>query len=944
MLRFMIQKLTHKKWMVLSLLIGNILLIAVAASIPMYKNASLQRMLTDEFQTYFEENNVNPGIMVLSASIQKQYGKSAFLKMRNYESEILKELGLTPAEKYPVTEYLFLNPSGAEPLFKRSDENSSRKLQFSALTDLEDHIEIVSGRMYSDQITEDGFIEVIVSTSCFSDQALLVGDEFSFKGIKDADGKPRKVRVVGVFQGITDEDGYWVTSSDYYHDDIFVPVSLFDSQFLDQSGKLYISGYFYVRYDTQKVAFEKSSFISEKLSRIVEDNDDLYTSIQADALQEILATYLDKQDRINTTLMILQVPVLVLICAFLFMISDQMLQMERNEISQLKSRGAGRLQILLIYLLQSLLLAGVSLVIGIPVGMVFCRAIGSSNAFLEFVSRRNLRISVDREVWIYCAAAFFVSVCMTVLPVIGYSKVTIVSLKRSKSRSGKPIWQKFFLDFLILGVSLYGYYSFYRQRDDLYAQVLSGASLDPLLFLSSSLFILGAGMVAVRLQPILVKLLYKLLGRILPPSEFASFLQTIRTGRRQYFIMIFLVLTVALGIFNATVARTIISNAERNIAYVNGVDVVLQEHWNDNSAQIRAGMAEKLAYTEPDFGRYESTEGIDKLTKVYHYEKVYSPSIKGMGVDANSIKVYGINTKEFGEMTDLENGLLPYQYRQYLNVLATNQNAVLVSSAFRDTVGLKLGDKLTLTGGIDGKTSTSFEIYGFVDYWPGYVPTDISVSENGTVNVTPNLMVIANFGALEERWGKVPYEVWIKLKDGVSADSVYDTIVEQKIDLDSFTDSTREMRNVRKDTLYQGTNGILTMSFIIILILCVVGFLIYWILSIRSRELLFGVFRAMGMAKNEILRMLIGEQLFSSVPAILLGVGVGWIASRLFVPLIQIAYASKNQILPLKILTENSDMMKLIVIIALMFLICMIILARTVFSMKISQALKLGED
>ena len=184
----------------------------------------------------------------------------------------------------------------------------------------------------------------------------------------------------------------------------------------------------------------------------------------------------------------------------------------------------------------------------------------------------------------------------------------------------------------------------------------------------------------------------------------------------------------------------------------------------------------------------------------------------------------------------------------------------------------------------------------------------------------------------------------MKLKPGVSADVIYDTILEQKIDLLSFTDSTKEMRNVRKDTLYQGTNGILTMSFIIILILCVVGFLIYWILSIRSRELLFGVFRAMGMAKNEILRMLIGEQLFSSVPAILLGVGVGWIASRLFVPLIQIAYASKNQILPLKILTENSDMMKLIVIIALMFLICMVILARTVFSMKISQALKLGED
>ena len=56
MLTLIFQKLIHKKWMVFSLLVGNILLVAVAVSYPMYRNSSFQRMLTDEFERYQEKN------------------------------------------------------------------------------------------------------------------------------------------------------------------------------------------------------------------------------------------------------------------------------------------------------------------------------------------------------------------------------------------------------------------------------------------------------------------------------------------------------------------------------------------------------------------------------------------------------------------------------------------------------------------------------------------------------------------------------------------------------------------------------------------------------------------------------------------------------------------------------------------------------------------------
>ena len=139
-------------------------------------------------------------------------------------------------------------------------------------------------------------------------------------------------------------------------------------------------------------------------------------------------------------------------------------------------------------------------------------------------------------------------------------------------------------------------------------------------------------------------------------------------------------------------------------------------------------------------------------------------------------------------------------------------------------------------------------------------------------------------------------------------------------------------------------NGVLTIGFIIVLLLCATGFLIFWILSIQSRTLQFGIFRAMGMTGREILTMLINEQIFISGISIGGGVLVGQIAGRLFVSLIQIAYSSAERVIPLEVINETSDYMRLGIVIGLMIIVCMAILCALISKIKITQALKLGED
>lgn len=931
MFRFMMQKLRHKKWLVICLLIGNILLVAVAAGYPMYKNASLQRMLSDEFDSYAEKNGEHPGLITMSASSQKGEFKSEFLALEEYSGRVCGEM-----EVELIEHVAHLNLSISTAVSTSEREGSSQKIKIGSLSNIEKHSMVLSGVMYSEEPAEDGCLEAVVTEAALIEKNLLVGEELVFSSLKDADGNLIRIRVVGVIKNSAADDLYWVKGPDGYDDEVFISQNLFTRLFRgDNMNRYSINGTWYVISDCNTLRQEDALQAKERIDSLLGLRG-VGKVITCNGYEQVLRSFVGKEKKIDATLMILQVPVLALLAAFLFMISGQMLSMEQSEISLLKSRGAGKGQIIRLYFMQNLLLAGVSFVIGLPLGVYLCKLLGSSTAFLEFGVRRALPVELNGEVFAYAGIAIAVSVLLTLIPVIKYSGVSIVHVKRKKARSEKKLWQKFYLDIVAIAVSLYGYYSFSGRMNELKESVLAGKALDPLLYMSASLFMLGVGMLFLRLQPLLIKLLFLIRKRTLNPAGYASFLQTIRTGTKQQFIMLFLVLTVALGIFNATVARTILANAEQNMVYLSGANLVVQEYWKNNESFLSVEPTAELFYLEPEFSKYAEIPEVESAARVYRAAVQVK---EGKSVLAEG-EVFAINTKEYGETLTGRSDLNEYQLNEYLNVLSTNAKAVLVSDNFRVKLGKSIGDRITYVNS-EGK-SIEGVIYGFVNYWSGYIPEEQTVTA-GEVVTKENYLIVAHLSQVQEGFDLRPYQVWLKTNT-TDMDFFYQWAEENGYKFTSIESLDDNLADIRTDTLFQGTNGILTLSFIIILLLCGAGYLIYWILSIRERELLFGVFRAMGMRKNEILHMLINEQIFSGILSIIFGGVVGVVSSRLFVPMIQIAYAAENQVLPQTLITDRADTVKLFVVIAVMLCICIAVLIRNIAAMKITNALKLGED
>lgn len=941
MIRFIKQKLIHKKWMVVCLLIGNILLAAIASSNPMYQEAALEKTLKSKYSKFIEETNTSPGVLEFRASMSEGKGQEA-------EYKRMLDIAARSADELGVEQKFLINTSGVSKVRgnfvqSRGNKLATKSMRIAAMTDLADHVNILAGEAYGNERLENGMIPVILSQRAMSKLDVVLGDEIEFVKLKNGDGSNMKIKVVGVFDAKDYEDPFWVKSPNEYYVEVFMDPELFQSTFIDlENQRFNVSTDISLVFDYENVRPSQVDGIVERTEKLREtSNTGRFSAVDEPQYLAVYREYQTAAKKVTMTLLILQIPVLSLLLAFIFMISRQMLDLEQNEIALLKSRGSSKLQILLIYFLQSLILSVSSCIVGIPLGYFMTKALGSTNGFLEFIQRKALHVRMGSGVLVYTLGAILISVAFMVLPVIRDANVSIVNVKHKKNRSAKSIFSRVYLDVIMLIVSLYGLYSFTARREELMKSMLEGDSIDPFLFICSSLFIISASLVGLRLQPLMIKLVYYIGRKHWKPAFFASFLQIIRTRKKQGFMMVFLMFTVSLGIFNATVARTILSNSEKGIRYSTGADLVLQQPWEDNSLLLTYYPDLELTYTEPDFGVYESMEGVTAATKVYKNSDIVTSYTKKDGNSNVKTTLMAIDTKSFGKtVSDFQADLLPVHLNRYLNAIARRSDAVLLSSNYHTQYGMKIGDPITYTN--DEGVEAKGVVFGFVDYFPGYVAQTHSLNEEETLVTTDNYLIVANLAQVQQNFNLRPYQVWLKT-DG-SSRFIYDYAKENNITYTTFEDVSAKLVEVRNDALFQGTNGILTMSFIVILILCCTGFLIYWILSIRQRELLFGVFRAMGMTRREVIQMLINEQIFSSGVSIVIGTVIGLLASKMFVPLVQIFYASTDQAIPLEVVNRPLDMIRLFSIIGIVIIVCMVVLGKLISKINISQALKLGED
>jgi putative ABC transport system permease protein len=412
--------------------------------------------------------------------------------------------------------------------------------------------------------------------------------------------------------------------------------------------------------------------------------------------------------------------------------------------------------------------------------------------------------------------------------------------------------------------------------------------------------------------------------------------------------MLFLAMTMATGLFGASAARTINQNAEDQIRYRNGADLVLMAKWENDAPPQSDGeekssevnTSKRVQYSEPPFIPFTELPGIEGIARVF--------SRKGDLVEKSSnaeVTIMGIESDDFGRTSWMRDRLMDHHFYDYLNLIAQDPAAVLISRSIAEEFKVRPGDSLSVRW--DGTAYATVQVYGIVDYWPTWNPNpqqaagQTQTPQTGNMNkpVKPKL-VVGNLSYLESSLALEPYNVWLKLKPDASLQEIYKSMEEKKIPLVSVVNTAQDVSDSRKDPFRLALNGAMTLGFMISAGIC----LMYWLLSFSGRTLQYGIYRAMGITLPQLVGMIALELLLTSGAAVVIGGFTGAVTGKLFVPFFQLSFNFSDQALPFQVIFKAADELRLYAVVSAMVAFGLAVLGFMLSRLRIHQAVKLGED
>lgn len=951
MLPLVLRKIARNPMLSAFLVTGLVVASALIASIPLYTNGVLQSYLVRDLEDSQNTSGSYPGSYYVSRKFTHFGSGGGALEDYPATSKLVTRVlaGQIPLETLAQSRRLTLEFLDVEPEERREDEVKPRSPNLVGMDSLEAHVKVLRGRAYATERV-DGVYEAMVTEQGLRDLDLRLGEVVLVRDTAERVAEKIRVRIVGTFVPAAAGDPYWYppwagTSSSVTSPNtncLFVDAALLERDLILAKGFPFIGAEWYTAYDHRSVDFSGLGRLLSVIRAQRRMADEQGFTLDAPMLP-ILERYRTREKELRITLTLLESPVLLMVLFYLSMVSRLLVESEKNDIAVLKSRGGGSGQIFAMYAVESLLYGAVAFALGPPLGLLACRILGSSSGFLELVHRTALPVSLGPSAYAFAGLGLVLFVAAILVPASRGARTTIVIHKQAQSRKrGELVWRRYYLDLILLALAGYGYWDFHSQKRILAVTGARGTDLpvDPLFFLISVLFLLGAGLLFIRLFPLLVRVIFRIGRRFWPPELYASFINVSRSISQEQFVIIFLILTVGVGVYSSGTARSLDSATRDRVRYSIGADINLMPFWwtEHSAADVvnrDAGPSPDapIARREPPFEAFATLPGVGAATRVLRKSSVRGRSPEGGRFSA---MLLAIVPREYGAVAWHRADLLPAELAGYLRVLARRPDSILISRSIAETYRIAPGDRIDVSLGADGQMVG--RVAAVIDYWATYNPH--LEGERGE----PAHLIVADYAYVRTLQPLEPYEIWIRRDASVDSQTLYDALSSGGMRLVRFRDAEQEIVTARANPFLQGMNGVLTLGFIVSLAICLSGFLTYWIVSIRSRVLQFGVLRAMGLSRMRLLSMLGWEQLLISGSAVVAGVLIGGLTTTLFVPLLGVLTAAADQVPPMRVGIETRDFRTIVVFSAGMIVLALAILGASVSRVRMAQAIKLGED
>ncbi len=259
----------------------------------------------------------------------------------------------------------------------------------------------------------------------------------------------------------------------------------------------------------------------------------------------------------------------------------------------------------------------------------------------------------------------------------------------------------------------------------------SGAGgYDPLMFLASSIFAIALCMLALRLFPLVLRLLAAAAARLPQAWSYLAVQEITRRPRDHASAMLLIMISLSFAIFSASMAKTLDRWLHDSQYYLAGADLVVREYEMPRSGNAGDG-APPVQQNTPNLS--QAVESMVSLERHLQLPAIQSATYAGKwngrftyGAQLEECNVMGIDRLSFPQTAFYRRDFADQSLGALMNALANQPMGVLLPEKLANDIGLRPGDRLHVetTIGVGEVFSADMTVAGLYRYFPTVYPSE----------------------------------------------------------------------------------------------------------------------------------------------------------------------------------------------------------------------------
>ena len=581
-----------------------------------------------------------------------EYGKVANIVTNRIDSNI--NWLLEDIKHGGKTATFYMSPPGQES----NASNDNARAFFAFLPELSSNITInPGGKMPAEptQIPTAGIplsIEAIIPADAAELFGLKEGDHLSAIPFWAEKNFYADVTVTGIFHRDNPENAIWSISDNIFAsatkgDFRTIPLYISEDSYLSFLGETFTnmdSSYVWLldidrsKLDASNAGQALTNMISmEKgLSSLIRSYRQ-YTSLDETIIKYDQTLFYSKAPMFMVFILIGSV-----ILYYLITLSSMLVEQQESETSLLRSRGASSLQILSVFAIQGASICLIAIILGPIFSSIIIALLGYTPAFSDLTGGSALTTRISLGAIGMSTVSGLLSFAAVMVPAIQVSNLSIVKRIQYKSRPiGKSFFHRYYIDILLLVTAVLLFREMTEHGSAIARDVFGVESVDHLKTAVPALILISSAMILLRLFPLFMSLLSKLLSNLLPSSIAIAVWQIARNPKHYARLSLMLVLVSGLGIFAASFGATLDKSFVDRTMYLTGADLRL----------TGLTLGEKGSSTELRY-EYSKLPGVKNTSPIYRgigsdRSRLLGGSYDILAMDSEQISQIGYFREDF---------------------------------------------------------------------------------------------------------------------------------------------------------------------------------------------------------------------------------------------------------------------------------------------------------